>query len=59
MKALRGSWADPFGRTHERRAERALRDDYLATIKALCDGLDEAGLAHATLLAGLPDMVRG
>ncbi|RJG57655.1 indolepyruvate ferredoxin oxidoreductase family protein [Sphingobium terrigena] len=59
MKALRGSWADPFGRTHERRAERALRDDYLATIEALCDGLNEAGLAHATALAGLPDMVRG
>jgi indolepyruvate ferredoxin oxidoreductase len=59
MKSLRGSWADPFGRNHERRAERALRDDYLATIEALCTGLDEAGLAHATALAGLPDMVRG
>jgi indolepyruvate ferredoxin oxidoreductase len=59
MKPLRGSWADPFGRTDERRAERALRDDYLATIEALCDGLDEAGLAHATTLASLPDMVRG
>jgi indolepyruvate ferredoxin oxidoreductase len=59
MKSLRGSWADPFGRTQERRTERSLRDDYLATIEALCDGLDEAGLTHATALAGLPDTVRG
>jgi indolepyruvate ferredoxin oxidoreductase len=59
MKSLRGSWADPFGRTHERRAERSLRDEYLATIDALSAGLDEAGLAHATALARLPDMVRG
>jgi indolepyruvate ferredoxin oxidoreductase len=59
MKRLRGSWADPFGCTQERRAERALRDEYLAGIEALCGGLDKAGLAQATALAALPDMVRG
>ena len=59
MKALRGGWADPFGRTQERRAERKLREDYIATMGALCDGLSEAGLARATELAELPDMVRG
>ena len=59
MKSLRGSWADPFGRTQERRAERALRDEYLTTIEALCDGLDRSALANARDLAALPDIVRG
>jgi len=59
LKVLRGSWADPFGRSAERRAERALRDEYLATIGTLCEDLDGAGLARATAIAALPDRVRG
>jgi indolepyruvate ferredoxin oxidoreductase len=59
MKWIRGSWAEPFGRSPERRAERALRDEYLQTIGTLCDSLDRHGLAHPTAIAALPDMVRG
>ena len=59
LKRLRGSWADPFGRTHERRAERALRDEYLATIEMLCEHLDSAVLQRVTTIASLPQMVRG
>ena len=58
-RRLRGTWADPFGRTAERRAERALAADYATTIAALCDGLDAAGLDRAIALAELPEMVRG
>lgn len=59
MKRLRGSWADPFGRTAERRAERALREEYFATITELCADLDRSALASVTAIAALPDMVRG
>jgi indolepyruvate ferredoxin oxidoreductase len=59
MKGLRGSWADPFGRTAERRAERAMIADYFRTITQLCDGLAQADLKCAIALAELPDMVRG
>jgi indolepyruvate ferredoxin oxidoreductase len=59
MKRLRGTWADPFGRTTERRTERALRDDYVETIGFLCDGLEREDLAHATAMAALPEMIRG
>lgn len=58
-KRLRGTFVDPFGRTAERRAERALRDQYVADIEALAEGLDAAGLERAIALAELPDMVRG
>ncbi|WP_425483868.1 indolepyruvate ferredoxin oxidoreductase family protein [Caulobacter soli] len=59
MKGLRGTWADPFGATAERRAERALAREYAATIGQLCARLDQVGLSTATALAQLPDMVRG
>ncbi|MEQ8743506.1 DUF6537 domain-containing protein, partial [Parasphingorhabdus sp.] len=58
-KFLRGSALDPFGRTHERKAERALRDQYIETITDLCTELDTVGLDRAIALAQLPDMVRG
>lgn len=59
LKGLRGTWADPFGPTEERRAERALRDQYFTTIESLCDGPEETTVMHAIALASLPDMVRG
>ena len=34
-KALRGTWADPFGRTEERRAERALPGEFQTSLAAL------------------------
>ncbi|QBR03755.1 indolepyruvate ferredoxin oxidoreductase family protein [Paraburkholderia pallida] len=33
-RGVRGTWLDPFGRTLERRMERALADDYETTLRA-------------------------
>ena len=59
MKCLRGSWADPFGRSAERRAERSLRDEYFDTIGDLCEYLDHSNLGQLAAIAALPDRVRG
>ena len=58
-KGLRGGWADPFGRTAERRAERRWRDEYLAMIAQLCGDLRADGLTTAIALALLPADIRG
>ena len=58
-KKLRGTWWDPFGYTAERRAERALRDDYQRSIEALLPHLAANRLDAAVALAQIPDMVRG
>jgi len=58
-KRLRGTWLDPFGTTTERKAERALRDNYLADIR---DGLSRLSLENIDdilALARLPQDVRG
>ena len=59
VKRLRGGWADPFGYSAERRAERALAEEYFDDMQKLSDGLDSFNLGRATALAQLPDMVRG
>ncbi|MES2498074.1 MAG: indolepyruvate ferredoxin oxidoreductase family protein [Pseudomonadota bacterium] len=59
MKGLRGGWADPFGYTHERRAERQLIEDYVALVGALGSDLSGVTLPVAIDLARLPDMIRG
>jgi indolepyruvate ferredoxin oxidoreductase len=59
MKRLRGSWADPFGHTAERRAERALIDGYRQRIVAILDVLQPDLLPSAIRTANLPDQVRG
>ena len=54
-KALRGTWADPFGRTEERRAERALPDEFQACLAALLalDPDEAALLAWIEAWAGI------
>ncbi len=59
MKGLRGSWADPFGHSHERRTERRLIEDYVALVGELATDLSPATLPVATELARLPDAIRG
>lgn len=59
LKGLRGTALDLFGRTAERKAERALRDTYLATIEDLCDKLDKSNIDAALKIASLPEEVRG
>jgi indolepyruvate ferredoxin oxidoreductase len=59
LRGLRGTMVDPFGCTHERRAERALAAQFIADIERLCATLSADGHAHAVSLARLPQDVRG
>jgi indolepyruvate ferredoxin oxidoreductase len=59
LKLLRGTALDPFGRTEERRAERALIAQYEADIADILHRLAPATLATAVAIAALPDRIRG
>ncbi len=59
LKFLRGGALDPFGRTAERRMERALIDEYESTIGGLLDRLGTDTIEDAVSIASLPDTVRG
>lgn len=59
LKGLRGTWADPFGYTVERRAERHMRDTYVADIEYVIEHYSEVPPALVLELANLPQMVRG
>ena len=59
LKGLRGTALDPFGRTGERRAERALIAEYRACIEELLAGLGVANHAAAVEIARLPEQIRG
>ena len=58
-KGLRGTALDPFGRTEERRTERALITEYGADLDRLCQGLDAGRHALAVDLARLPEQIKG
>ena len=59
MRGVRGTWLDVFGRTQERRDERALIDEYEATVSSLLPTLEHETLALATEIAALPQQIRG
>ncbi len=60
MKRLRGTWADPFGRTQERRRERQLIADYEALLTgSLLPQLTAGNHALAVSAAALPLAIRG
>ncbi len=59
LKGLRGTWADPFGRTAERRRERAMIAAYERTVDELISGLDHDNHALAVEIASLPEHIRG
>ncbi|CAE6772027.1 hypothetical protein R69746_03888 [Paraburkholderia aspalathi] len=59
LKFLRGGAFDVFGKTAERRGERALIDQYIALIDEFCSTLDNSRLDVAMRLANLPDEIRG
>jgi len=59
LKGLRGTWADPFGYSAERRAERRLVRDYEALVNELAVNLNDENHGIAVELARLPDMIRG
>ena len=59
LKGLRGTALDPFGRTEERRTERALIVEYRQSIEEVLRTLGTANLALALEIARLPEMIRG
>ncbi|MGV2291732.1 indolepyruvate ferredoxin oxidoreductase family protein [Trinickia sp. YCB016] len=59
LKGLRGTAFDFFGKTEERRNERAMIEDYIAMVDEFCASLDQAKLDAALKLANLPDDIRG
>jgi indolepyruvate ferredoxin oxidoreductase len=59
LKGLRGTAFDVFGRTEERRMERALIGEYEATVAALLQGLSRDNHALAVEIASLPESIRG
>ena len=59
MKSLRGGAFDIFGRTDERKMERALVDEYKASIDELLKTLNAGNRALAAELARIPDEIRG
>jgi indolepyruvate ferredoxin oxidoreductase len=59
MKGLRGTALDVFGRTAERREERALIEQYRACIEELLSGLTAQKLPLALQIARIPQQIRG
>ncbi len=59
LKFLRGTAFDPFGRTEERRAERALVSGYEKLMDEILARLNSGNHAIAVELAGIPEHIRG
>jgi len=59
LKGLRGTPLDIFGRTEERRTERALVGEYRASIDEVLAGLRAENHALALEIASLPEQIRG
>ncbi|WP_395059429.1 indolepyruvate ferredoxin oxidoreductase family protein [Polaromonas sp.] len=59
LKGLRGTAIDPFGRTDERRMERALIAQYEGSIEEILKSLDAGHHAAAVEVARIPELIRG
>ncbi|WP_334127623.1 indolepyruvate ferredoxin oxidoreductase family protein [Sneathiella sp.] len=59
FRFLRGTALDPFGRTEERQAERALIKEYEETMRELAASLTPANHALAVEIASVPEHIRG
>ncbi len=59
LKGLRGTALDPFGRSEERKTERALIGEYRECIEELLRTLSAANLALAVEIARIPEEIRG
>ncbi len=59
LKFLRGTPADVFGYSAERRSERALITEYEALINTVGNSLTPANHSLAVKITGLPDQIRG
>ncbi|MDT4848599.1 hypothetical protein FQZ97_826930 [compost metagenome] len=59
FKGLRGTALDIFGRTEERRTERALIGEYRADIETVLSGLNSTNLELAAEIARIPEHIKG
>ena len=59
LKGLRGTAFDVFGRSEERKTERALIGEYRAAIDEVLTGLNVGNHALALEIAALPEQIRG
>ncbi|MDO9483527.1 MAG: indolepyruvate ferredoxin oxidoreductase family protein, partial [Hydrogenophaga sp.] len=59
FKGLRGSALDPFGRTDERKMERALIVQYEDSIEEILHGLNAGNHAAAVDVARIPELIKG
>jgi indolepyruvate ferredoxin oxidoreductase len=59
LRFLRGGAFDIFGRTDERRTERALIGEYEATVRELVAGLTADKVGLAVRIASIPEDIRG
>ncbi len=59
LRRLRGSRLDVFGYSAERRGERQLIADYIATVDELLQRLQTDNLALAVQIASIPEHIRG
>jgi len=59
LKGLRGTALDVFGRTPERRTERALIGEYRASVVELVRGLNADNHVLARDIANIPEHIRG
>ncbi|WP_411885103.1 indolepyruvate ferredoxin oxidoreductase family protein [Polaromonas sp. YR568] len=59
LKGLRGTPLDVFGRTEERRTERALIEEYKASLQEVLAGLNAENHATAVEIARIPELIKG
>ncbi|HZY17107.1 MAG TPA: indolepyruvate ferredoxin oxidoreductase family protein [Ramlibacter sp.] len=59
LKGLRGTALDVFGRTEERRTERALIGEYRASVEQILTGLSPANHGLALEIAAIPEQIKG
>ncbi|MGH8859235.1 MAG: DUF6537 domain-containing protein, partial [Polaromonas sp.] len=59
LKGLRGTALDVFGRTEERKMERALIDEYKASVEEVLAGLSAENHATALEIARIPELIKG
>ena len=59
LKGLRGGALDVFGKTEERRMERQLIENYIASLDEIVAALTPQNQAAAVALASVPDEIRG
>ena len=59
LKGLRGGVLDVFGKTDERRQERALIDEYKSSLDVVLNSLGSGNHATAVEIARIPELIKG